>query len=285
MNQRGAPAAGASEAVLVTGCSSGIGHAAALGLAGAGLTVWASARRVDALADLEKAGCRVIELDVTDEQSRQRAVRAVAAEHGAVGALVNNAGYGQAGPIEEVSLDMLRRQFETNVFGLARMCQLVLPGMRSQGTGTIVNIGSAAGLMGVPGSGAYAMTKWAVEALSDALRYETRSFGVRVSVLEPGGVAATNFAETEAATWPPGQGPYDTFRRNHHDRMAHFNRPGTPGLSTPEDVARAVVKAVTAGRPKARYKIGIAPRLMPLMYRALPERLWDEIWARQFPVN
>jgi NADP-dependent 3-hydroxy acid dehydrogenase YdfG len=170
-------AARSSNAVLVTGCSSGIGRAAALALAGTGLPVWATARRADTLAGLEKAGCRVLELDVTDEQSRQRAVRAVAAEHGAVGTLVNNAGYAQAGPVEDVSLEMLRRQFETNVFGLIRMCQLALPGMRSQGSGTIVNIGSAAGLMGVPGTGAYAMTKWAVEALSDALRYETRPFG------------------------------------------------------------------------------------------------------------
>lgn len=278
-------AAQASKAVLVTGCSSGIGHATALALAGAGLPVWASARRAGTLAGLEKAGCRVLELDVTDEESRQRAVRAVATEHGAVGALVNNAGYGQAGPVEEVSLELIRRQFETNVFGLVRMCQLVLPGMRSRGAGTIVNIGSAAGLMGVPGSGAYAMTKWAVEALTDALRYETRPFGVRVVLLEPGGVAATNFAATEATTWPPGQGPYDTFRRNHHERMAHFNREGAPGLSTPGNVAKVVVKAVTTTRPRARYKIGIAPRLMPMLYRALPERLWDGIWARQFPVN
>lgn len=110
----------------------------------------------------------VLQLDVTNEESRRRAVQAVESEHGAVGALVNNAGYAQAGPLEEVSVEMLRRQFETNVFGLVRMCQLALPGMRSQHAGTIVNIGSAAGLIGVAASGAYAMTKWSVEALSDA---------------------------------------------------------------------------------------------------------------------
>jgi NAD(P)-dependent dehydrogenase (short-subunit alcohol dehydrogenase family) len=273
-----------SEAVLVTGCSSGIGRATALALVRAGLPTWASARRKDALVELEAAGCRVIELDVTDEASRRRAVGTIEAEHGAVGALVNNAGYAQAGPVEEVSLELFRRQFDTNVFGPVRMCQLVLPGMRAQGFGTIVNLSSAAGLMGVPGTGAYAMSKWSVEALSDALRYETRGFGVRVVVLEPGGVRSTGFTATETATWPPAPGPYDTFRDNHHRQMARWNRDGARGLSTPEDVARRIVRAVTARRPRARYKVGVAPRVMPLMYRALPAGLWDGFWARQFPV-
>lgn len=273
-----------SRAVLVTGCSSGIGRAVALAAVRAGLPTWASARRVEALAELRDAGCRVLELDVTDEESRQRAVDTVTAEHGAVGALVNNAGYAQAGPIEEVSLDQLRRQFETNVFGLVRLCQLVLPGMRAQRAGTIVNIGSAAGLMGLPGTGAYTMSKWALEALSDALRFETRAFGVRVVLLEPGGVVTTGFAATERASWPDGHGPYDTFRDNHHRRMADWNDGKTAGLSTPDHVADAVVRAIVARRPRARYKIGLAPRVMPLAYRILPERAWDALWARQFPV-
>jgi NADP-dependent 3-hydroxy acid dehydrogenase YdfG len=274
-----------SQAVLVTGCSSGIGRAAALALVRAGLPTWASARREDALSELAAAGCRTVALDVTDEQSRQRAVKAVEAEHGAVGALVNNAGYAQAGPIEDVPMERVRRQFETNVFGLARMCQLVLPGMRAQGHGTIVNLGSAAGLMGLPGTGVYAMSKWAVEALSDALRQETRSFGVRVVLLEPGGVTATNFAGTEHDSWPATQGAYETFRANHHKRMAEWNREGASGLSEPADVAAAVVRAVTASRPRARHKIGMAPRIMPLIYRTLPNRVWDGIWARQFPMS
>lgn len=279
------PAAQVSAAVLVTGCSSGIGRATALALARVGLPTWASARRVESLADLEAAGCRVLQLDVTDEESRQAAVRAVTAEHGAVGTLVNNAGYAQAGPVEEITPEMLRRQFETNVFGLVRMCQLVLPGMRAQHSGTIVNIGSAAGLMGTPGSAAYAMTKWSLEALSDALRYETRAFGVRVALLEPGGVRSTSFAATETATWPATHGPYDKFRDNHHQRMAQWTREGAPGMSSPENVASVVVRAITARTPRARYKIGIAPRLLPMLYRALPAQFWDAFWARQFPVT
>lgn len=274
-----------SSAVLVTGCSTGIGRATAVALARAGLPTWASARRVETLTELRDAGCRVVRLDVTDEQSRQEAVRTVIAEHGAVGALVNNAGYAQAGPAEEVSLDQLRRQFETNVFGLVRMCQLVLPGMRAQRRGTIVNVGSAAGLMSVPGVSGYTMTKWAVEALSDALRFETRGFGVRVVLLEPGGVATTAFGATELASWPDGTGAYNGFRDLHHERMAGWGAEASAGLSTPEDVARTVVRAITARRPRARYKVGVAPRIMPLMYRLLPDRAWDAFWARQFPAT
>src|SRR3954468_8916501 len=129
-----------SQAVLITGCSSGIGRATAERLAARGFTVYASARRVESIADLEARGCRVLALDVTDEASMQAAVGTVCDEHGAVGALVNNAGYSQSGAVEDVPLDDGRRQFETNVFGLIRMCQLVLPGMRAQGYGRIVNV-------------------------------------------------------------------------------------------------------------------------------------------------
>lgn len=274
-----------STAVLVTGCSTGVGRATALALLRAGFPTWASARRIEALADLKEAGCHVITLDVTDEDSRVDAVRAVEETHGVVGALVNNAGYEQSGPIEEVSLDMLRKQFETNVFGLVRMSQLVLPGMRAQEYGTIVNMGSGAGLMAFPGSGAYAMTKWALEALSDALRMEVSNFGVRVVLLEPGGILSTNYGPTAEASWPPTDGPYSAFRRNVLRARARWYGPGARGMSTPDDVARVVVKAITSERPRTRYKIGLVPRLMPLLYRTLPNRSWDAIWASQLPVS
>jgi NADP-dependent 3-hydroxy acid dehydrogenase YdfG len=272
-----------SRAVLVTGCSSGIGRASALALVRAGLPTWASARRLDALGDLEAAGCRIVQLDVTDEDSRVRAVRAVEAEHGAVGALVNSAGYAQAGPVEDVSLDLLRRQFETNVFGLVGLCQLVLPGMRDQHHGTIVNMGSAAGLMAFPGSSAYDMTKWSLEALSDALRAEVRRFGIRVVLLEPGGVAG-GFAAAQAASWPVSVSPsYETFKRNHQERVVTLTRPGARGISSPEAVARVVVRAVMRRRPKARYKIGVAPRVMARAYRWLPSWMWDSMMRSLFP--
>lgn len=202
-----------------------------------------------------------------------------------MGALINNAGYAQAGPVEEVSLDALRAQFETNVFGLIRLCQLALPGMRARGSGTIVNLGSAGGLMAFPGSSAYDMTKWSLEALSDALRVEVRRFGIRVVLLEPGGVT-TNFAAVQAGTWPDSSnGPYAVFARNHHARMARYARQGAPGMSTPDKVAAVALRAIRARNPRARYKIGMPPRIMPLLYRALPNRAWDALVNRLFPMT
>src|SRR5919206_819484 len=182
-----------SQAVLVTGCSSGIGRATAQRLAGRGWTVYATARRPESIADLEQAGCRTLALDVTDEGSMQTAVRTVEEAEGAVGVLVNNAGYSQSGAIESVPLDEVRRQFETNVFGLTRMCQLVLPGMRAQGWGRIINISSMGANFTFPGAGAYHASKYAVEALSDALRFEVGGFGVAVTVIQPGAIR-TEFA-------------------------------------------------------------------------------------------
>ena len=269
-------------AALVTGCSSGVGRATALALARAGYPTWATARRPDTLTDLEAAGCRVLTLDVTDEESRARAVTAVEAEHGAVGVLVNNAGYAQVGPIEEISLDDVHRQFDTNVFGLMRMCQLVRPGMRARRGGRIVNMGSAAGLVTPPASGAYSMTKYALEALSDALRLEVRRFGVRVVLVEPGAVR-TKFMETGWATLPSGAGPYATFTRNVEAMAQRAHRPGARGVLTADAVAKVVVRAVTAGRPKARYPIGSQARIAPLVRRALPDRMWDSMMLRVAP--
>src|SRR5215218_1322987 len=179
--------------VLITGCSTGIGRATAERLARTGMTVYATARRPETIADLEEAGCRTLALDVVDEESMRAAVVAVALAEGSVGALVNNAGYSQSGAVESVPLDEVRRQFETNVFGLLRMCQLVLPGMRREGGGRIVNISSMGGKLVFPGGGIYHATKFSVEALSDALRFEVRGFGIGVSIVEPG-LIKTEFA-------------------------------------------------------------------------------------------
>ncbi len=215
-----------SKAVLVTGCSSGIGRAAALALVRAGFPVWASARKAGSLGELEQAGCRVLELDVTDEQSRAAAVRRVEAEHGAVGVLVNNAGHGGGGPVEEVPLSLVREIFDTNVFGLVGMCQLVLPGMRARRSGMIVNLGSAAGLVTPPTGCPYAMTKYAMESLCDALRPEVAPFGVRVVLIEPGAVRTRFLANSELhKPGDDGNGPYTVYKANvdkmtaraHHD--------------------------------------------------------------------
>lgn len=268
-----------STAVLVTGCSSGIGRATALALARAGFPTWASARRVDTLGPLAEAGCRTVRLDVTDEESCVAAVAAVEAEHGAVGALVNNAGYSQGGPVEEVPVDDYRRQFETNVFGVVRLCQLVLRARRS---GTIVNLSSGAGLVTVPGTGPYSMTKYAVESLSDALRFEVRPFGVRVVLVEPQAVRTELVANGAIAG---GTGPYETFKRNLDDLAGRAFREGARGVLSPDDVAAVVTRAVSARRPKPRYKVGLQVRLLPKLRGVLPDRAWDRLLARQLPVD
>src|ERR671916_1504670 len=206
---------GVSKAVLITGCSSGIGRATAERLAGVGWKVYATARDVEAILALTAYGCELLPLDVTDEASMRAAVEEVERREGAVGVLVNNAGYSQSGAVEEVPMEKVRRQFETNVFGLARMCQLALPGMRRQRWGRIVNISSMGGKLTFPGSGYYHATKHAVEALSDALRFEVAGFGTEVVVVEPG-IIRTRFADAATGSMQnsPGataENPYAVF--------------------------------------------------------------------------
>src|SRR3954453_12421720 len=191
-----------SEAVLITGCSTGIGRATAGHLAQRGYTVYATARKLDDIRDLESHGCRLLPLDVTDEESMTAAVDAVEREQGAVGVLVNNAGYSQSGAVESIPMDAVRRQFETNVFGLVRMCQLVLPRMRAQRWGRIINLSSMGGRLVFPGGGYYHATKCAVEALSDALRFELAGFGVAVVVIEPG-LIKTEFGHAAVGSLEP----------------------------------------------------------------------------------
>jgi NAD(P)-dependent dehydrogenase (short-subunit alcohol dehydrogenase family) len=278
------PIATPSKAVLVTGCSSGIGHATALALVRAGFPVWASARKADGLGELEQAGCRVLELDVTDEQSRAAAVRQIEAEHGAVGVLVNNAGHGGGGPVEEIPLDVVRETFETNVFAVIRLCQLVLPGMRAQRSGLIVNLGSAAGLVTPPTGCPYAMTKYAMESLCDALRPEVAPFGIRVTLIQPGAVRTRFMANSELHQAPDeSDSPYAAYKANVAKMAARAHRDGARGVLEADDVAAVILKAVTAPRPKARYKVGSQARLAPVARRILGDRGWDAFMRRLVP--
>jgi NAD(P)-dependent dehydrogenase (short-subunit alcohol dehydrogenase family) len=268
-----------SKAVLITGCSSGIGAATALRLRQDGWTVYATARRPETLSDLERAGCRTLALDVTDEASMQAAVDQV----GAVGVLVNNAGYSQSGAVESVSVDDVRRQFETNVFGLLRLTQLVLPGMRAQRWGKIVNIGSMGGRLTFPGGGIYHATKYAVEALSDALRFEVRGFGIDVILIEPG-LIVTRFGETAAGSVRESDGPYADFNRTVAERTENVYRGPLARLGgPPEAVANTIAKALDATRPKARYPVTASARIMIGQRRVLPDAAWDAIMRTQFP--
>jgi len=273
-----------SKAVLVTGSSSGIGRATAEHLLARGWTVYATARRLESLAELEARGARTLALDVTDEASMAAAVEAVEAEAGAVGVLVNNAGYSQNGAIESVPMERVRAQFETNVFGLVRMCQLVLPAMRRQGWGRIVNLSSMGGRFTFPGGGYYHATKHAVEAISDALRFEVRGFGVDVVIVEPG-LIRTEFGETAAEGVTAAAGPYAKFER--HVAASHVSvyesgplaRLGGP----PEAVARTIEKALTAGRPRSRYRVTPSAKALIAQRRLMPDAAWDAVMRSRFP--
>jgi NAD(P)-dependent dehydrogenase (short-subunit alcohol dehydrogenase family) len=278
------PRTATPDAVLVTGCSSGIGHATALALVRAGFPVWATARRPGRLRELEQAGCRVLELDVTDEQSRIDAVRQVEDVHGAVGVLINNAGRGGGGPVEEVPLTLVREVFETNVLGVIRMCQLVLPAMRGRRRGVIVNVGSAAGLVTPPMGCPYALSKYAVESLCDALRLEVAPFGIRVALIEPGAVR-TQFMANSQLPAPDAQrgGPYDVYLANVAKMAARAHREGARDVLTAEEVATVIVRAVSARRPKARYPVGPQARVAPVARRLLGDRAWDAFMRRLVP--
>jgi NADP-dependent 3-hydroxy acid dehydrogenase YdfG len=272
---------------LVTGASSGIGKATALMLNQAGYITYATARRLESLSDLERAGSRTLRLDVTDEASMIAAVETIEAEHSAIDVLVNNAGYGLNGPVEELEINAVRHEFETNVFGLVRMAQLVLPAMRRQNSGRIINVGSVGGTFTAPGAGAYHASKYAVEAFSDALRMETQSFGVQVVLIQPTGVY-TAFDAKIAQTMPQtgGSSPYAFFKANHAKvtrRM--FSGQGHYGIIKPEDVARTILQATQARRPQTRYKVGLSAHLYTGLRRILPDRIWDAMMMMQFPVH
>jgi NAD(P)-dependent dehydrogenase (short-subunit alcohol dehydrogenase family) len=275
-----------SKAVLITGCSTGIGRATAERLADGGWTVYATARRPDTIADLHEKGCKTLPLDVTDETSMREAVGAVEAAEGAVGVLVNNAGYSQSGAVESVKLEDIRAQFETNVFGLVRMCQLVLPGMRRQGWGKIVNVSSMGGRLTFPGGGIYHGTKHAVEAISDALRFEVRGFGVDVIVIEPG-LIKTQFAEAavnKIETGTADNGPYAEFNAAVAASTAGvYDGPLGKLGGGPETVARTIEKAISKRRPRTRYPVTPSARMILGIHTVLPDRGWDAFTGSSFP--
>ena len=274
-----------SKVVLITGCSSGIGRATAIEFVERGWKVYATARKPETLTELADKGCRTLALDVTDEGSRRAAVAAVTEAEGAVGVLVNNAGYSQSGAVESIPIEQVRQQFETNVFGLLRMCRLVLPGMRAQRWGKVVNLSSMGGRLTFPGGGVYHATKYAVEALSDALRFELAGFGVDVIIIEPG-LIVTNFGGTAAGSVKTGpeDGVYAEFNR----RVAELTEGAYKGPMAklgagPEAVAKTIARAVEAKRPKARYPVTPSAHLMINQRRLVPDRVWDRMMRTQFP--
>ncbi len=267
---------------IVTGASSGIGESVARALHVQGFRVFAAARRVDRMDGLAAVGIQVRPLDVTDDASMVAFVEGVMADSGQVDVLVNNAGYGSYGALEEVPMDEARRQFDVNVFGLARLTQLVLPQMRSRRSGRIINISSMGGKIYEPLGSWYHATKFAVEGLSDSLRLELAPFGVDVVVIEPGaiktewaGISGANLRQRSA------EGPYA--RQAGQVAAALDAASGDqPRGSDPSVVAEAVVKAATARRPRTRYVVGLGARPMLLARRVLPDRGFDGVMRLVF---
>jgi len=269
--------------VLITGCSSGIGEATAARLAKSDWTVYATARKPETLESLAAAGCKTLALDVTSEDSMTAAVDAINRESGAVAALVNNAGYSQSGASETLDLDEVRRQFETNVFGLLRMSQLVLPQMREKRSGRIVNISSMGGRLVFPGGGAYHATKYAVEAFSDAMRFEVAGFGVKVILIEPG-LIATNFDNVAVASMDPAEkGPYGSFNAQVAKSTKEvYTGPMQRFGGGPDAVAKVIEKSLNAKRPRIRYTVTPSASMSIAARKLLGARGWDAAMGQQF---
>lgn len=269
---------------LITGCSSGIGRATALRFAAAGWTVFPTARRPETLSDLAGPASFPLALDVTDGASIASAVGAALGKAGRIDVLVNNAGYGQMGPLVELTADDWRRQLETNVVGLMEVTRAVVlgpQGMAARRRGRIVNVGSVVGWIATPFGGAYCASKFAVRGLSDALRVELAPLGIEVVQVEPGPVRS-GFGERAA-------GSLDAFRRREgslygpvRDAVERRARSSQAGTTTAEECAEALFSAATAGRPRTRYTVTREARGMRLLRLLLPDRALDRVLARRF---
>lgn len=265
-----------NQVILLTGASSGIGYDAAEALAKQGHKVYAAARRVERMEPLREWGIVPIQMDVTDEASMRQGVQTLLDREGRIDVLINNAGYGFFGAVENVPMDDARNQLEVNIFGLARLCQLVLPTMRKQHSGRIVNIASVAGKSVIYYGGWYHVSKYAVEALSDALRIEVQPFGIDVVIVEPGAIktnwgiiAADHLAETSKDTAYADTG---AMMAQNLRGMYESSR-----ISDPSVVRKAICHAVNARRPRTRYRIGYLSTTIVFSHWLLPTRWWDHI--------
>jgi NAD(P)-dependent dehydrogenase (short-subunit alcohol dehydrogenase family) len=268
-----------AKVALVTGGSSGIGQATARELAAAGFTVYAAARRVERLQALAMAGIRPIEMDVTDDTSMKAGVAAIIEEQGRIDVLANIAGYGSYGAVEDVPMDEARAQMEVNVFGAARLIQLVLPHMRQQRSGTIVNVTSMGGKITTPLGAWYHATKFALEAISDCLRMEVAPFGINVVVIEPGGIRTEwPGIAAEKVRSVSSTGPYAA--QGNAVATSLTSEATARRSSPPELIGRTITKAVTARRPKTRYAVGYGAKPMIFLHGVLPDRGFDAFIRR-----
>ena len=261
---------------LITGGSSGIGEATARELKRRGFTVYAAARRVEQMRPLEAEGIHILPLDVTDEASIQSCVAAILDREGRIDVLVNNAGYGSYGAVEDVPIEEARRQFDVNIFGLARLTQLIVPTMRENRSGKIVNITSIGGKIYTPFGAWYHATKHALEGWSDSLRIELAPFNVDVIIVEPGGIKTPwGKIAVDHLRATSGSGAYATAVAKAADGMAELY--GGKRLSDPSVIAATIARAVTARRPLTRYAAGYMAKTVLFLRWLLPDRLFDRM--------
>ncbi|QLG48153.1 SDR family oxidoreductase [Natrinema halophilum] len=267
------------KSVLITGCSSGIGRATARAFLDEEWQVFATARNVDDIEPLEEAGCETLALDVTEPDGVARAVEETVDIAGAIDCVVNNAGYAQMGPLEDISTVDLHRQFDVNVYGPHRLTRAAVPHMRAQGAGRIINVSSVIGRISVPGAGAYAGSKHALEAMSDSLRAEVDEFDIDVVVIEPGPVE-TNFSDRADDELPEDERTpaYESLYDLYDEAELIGSGAGGPFASEPEDVAEAILEAATSPDPPARYPVGPLAQY-GLYARYLPDRLRDAVYG------
>jgi NAD(P)-dependent dehydrogenase (short-subunit alcohol dehydrogenase family) len=273
----------AEKTILISGCSSGIGRCAALGLHARGYRVFAGARRADDLAELRCAGLETVQLDMDDSTSLQQAVAGVLQQtSGQLYALFNNAGFGQAGAVEDLSRDALRAQFETNLFGLQELTNLVIPVMRRQGYGRIVQNSSVLGLVALAYRGAYSASKFALEALSDTLRLELAGSGIHVSLIEPGPIASRFREHSLAAFRRHVNAEASVHRAAYAAQIRRLSKPGAaaPFTLPPEAVLAKLIHALESPRPRARYPVTVPSHLFAFLRRLLSARALDRLMRR-----
>lgn len=264
---------------LVTGASSGIGEATVERLLAQGFIVYAGARRIERMSGIEQRGAHTMSLDVTDDASMTDAVAQILQERNRIDVLVNNAGYGSYGSVEEVPLEEARRQFEVNVFGLARLTQLVLPAMRKRQSGRIINVSSIGGRIYEPLGAWYHATKFAVEGLSDSLRLEVAPFGIDVTIIQPGPIRTEwNTIARDSMVTVSGEGPYADIARRM--RATYEKIDGGRSAGTPEQVAEAIVRAATARKPKTREAVPASAKTVVGARRLLSDRAMDRLMKR-----
>jgi short-subunit dehydrogenase len=264
--------------IMVTGASSGMGKEFVKTLLADGHIVYGSARRVENMLDIEKEGAKILSLDITDEESTINGVKTVIENEGRIDILINSAGFGLQGAIEDVPMKDARYQFEVNVFGLSRLVQLVLPHMRERRSGMIINISSVAGKVPSPMAGWYHASKHALEALSDSLRMEVKQFGIKVVIIESGSVKSEwGSIAMDSASSMSGKGAYQTMAKKYVDSVKKLD----PKASDPSVITKLVQKAIYSNRPKARYVGGFMARPLIYLHRFLTDKSFDSLMLSQ----